>query len=477
MTQKALLGRTWLRLLGSLRRRPGELETASDRSHERYRRAALSGSTMLLGRVLSAVSSLLTVRLTFHYLGAERYGMWMTISSVVLMLGSADLGLSNGLVNLIADAAGRGDEVAEKTASASALFILSGISALMLVAMCVAYPFLNTARLFNLHSPLAIKESGPALLVFFFCFVLNLPLGAVRGVQTGLQKGFVNNLWWILGTILSLAALLIAIQQHAGLPALILCLTGPPVVSSMLNGLELFVWSHPELMPRARHFSRVAASRLLRTGLMYFLLQLSLTIGMQTDNVVIAQILGPKAVADYAVPARLFNVLVAVAGMFYMTMIPAYTEALAKSDGPWIRKTFFRVAGAGIAANLVLATIAVLVGNRLIALWVGPQIQPSKGLLVALGLICVVTSYVNSASTLLNGLGRFRSQVIFGLLMAVVNLALSIVLVRRFGVTGAALGTVIAMALVQVVPMIVLTRRSLRELTEVTSGVGPYQDN
>jgi len=110
MTQKALLGRTWLRLLGSLRRRPGELETASDRSHERYRRAALSGSTMLLGRVLSAVSSLLTVRLTFHYLGAERYGMWMTISSVVLMLGSADLGLSNGLVNLIADAAGRGDE-------------------------------------------------------------------------------------------------------------------------------------------------------------------------------------------------------------------------------------------------------------------------------------------------------------------------------------------------------------------------------
>jgi len=88
-----------------------------------------------------------------------------------------------------------------------------------------------------------------------------------------------------------------------------------------------------------------------------------------------------------------------------------------------------------------------------------------------------VTSYVNSASTLLNGLGRFRAQVIFGLLMAVVNLALSIVLVRRFGVTGAALGTVIAMALVQVVPMIVLTRRSLRELTEVTSGVGPYQDN
>lgn len=457
----------WLRLVSFFQGYSNKQNTPQERSRERYRRAALSGSMGLVGKVLSAVTSVVTVRLTLHYLGPERYGMWMTISSLVLMLGSADFGMSNGVVNLIADATGRRDDTAAKTASASALLMLTGVATVIAVAMIVAYPFLNTARLFNVHSPVAIRESGPALLVLFYCFVANLPLGVIRGVQTGLQKGFANSLWWTFGSILSLPALLVAIHLRAGLPVLILCISGPLVLSSILNGAELFIWSHPELMPRLRNFSRRAASRLLRTGLMYFLLQLSLTIGMQTDNVVIAQIIGAKAVADYAVPARLFNVLVAVAAMFYMTVLPAYTEALARSDGPWIRRTFVRVAVVGIGTNLVLSVFLVFFGNRLLALWVGSQVHASTGLLIALGITCVVNSYVGTASTLLNGLGKFRFQVVFGLLMAVFNLGLSITLVKRLGITGAALGTLIATILVQCVPMAYLTRRSLRELENV----------
>ena len=463
-TAITLDGSAWSRLRSVFRHRPDTLDPARGRSRERYRRAALSGLTILLGKVLTAATSLITVRLTLNYLGAERYGMWMTISSVVLMFGTADLGISSGLVNLIADATGRSDITAAKTATASALVMLSGVAVIISIAMIIVYPFLNMARLFNVYSPVAIRESGPALLIFFYCFVGNLPLGAVRGTQTGLQKGFVNGLWSILGTLISLGALLLAIYLHQGLPILILSLLGPTILTSILNAAELFGWSHPELMPSFRNFSRASASRLLRTGLMYFLLQLSLTIGMQTDNVVIAQIMGAKAVTDYAVPARLFNVLVALVGMFYMTLLPAYTEALARSDGPWIRRTFLRVAATGIGANAVLAVMLMLFGNRILALWVGNQFQASKGLLLALGLMCIVSSFVGSASTLLNGLGKFRAQVVFGLLMAVVNLALSIILVKHLGIVGAAVGTVAALTFVQLVPMLVLTRRSLKEL-------------
>jgi O-antigen/teichoic acid export membrane protein len=44
----------------------------------------------------------ISVPLTLTYLGSERYGMWMAISSIVALLAFADFGLGNGLVNAIA---------------------------------------------------------------------------------------------------------------------------------------------------------------------------------------------------------------------------------------------------------------------------------------------------------------------------------------------------------------------------------------
>lgn len=110
--------RVFSQIASVLRHSPGKQDTAQDRSHERYRLAALYGSAVLLAKIVSVVTSLITVRLAIRYLGSERYGMWLTISSIVLMLGSADLGMSSGLVNIVADALGREDTAGARKAAA-----------------------------------------------------------------------------------------------------------------------------------------------------------------------------------------------------------------------------------------------------------------------------------------------------------------------------------------------------------------------
>lgn len=237
----------FIQLMRLFRPARGTLESAEDHSRERYRRAALTGTTAALGRAVSLGTSIVTVRLTFLYLGAERYGMWMTITSVVMMFVFADLGMNNGLINLVADATGKDDMRTARQATASAFWLLNVIAILVAAGAIIVYPHIHTSRLFNVHSPLAIRESGPALLAFFFCFVMNVPLGIVRGTQTGLQNAYINNMWNMLGSLSSLCALLVAIHQHAGLPVLVLSLSVPPVLVTILNGAELFGWSHPEL--------------------------------------------------------------------------------------------------------------------------------------------------------------------------------------------------------------------------------------
>ena len=159
-------------------RRSDAVELEAERSRERYRRAFLTTAASFGSRGISFVTSILTVRWTLHYLGTERYGMWVTISSFLLLLNFADLGLGNGLTNVVAEGAGREDRVAIQRAVSSAFWMLIAVASLLLCAGATAYPFLHAERLLNVHSALAVREAGPALAMFFVCFVVNLPLGA-----------------------------------------------------------------------------------------------------------------------------------------------------------------------------------------------------------------------------------------------------------------------------------------------------------
>ena len=454
-----------LRMRSVLRPRSGAIENSADRSRERYRLAGLGMLTAAANKGISIAASLITVRLTFRYLGAERYGMWVTITSIVMMLNFADLGVNNGLINTIAGAYGRDDREGARRAVASAFWSLTGITSAFLLCMPLVYPFLNSARLFNVHSPLAVQESGPALLVFFACFALNLPMGTVRAVQTGLQRAYINSLWAMLGSLASLGAMLLVIHLHGGLPLLILGLSGPPLLAAALNGFELFGFSNRELVPAPSGFSREVAVRLFRTGFLFFLCQVFSSLGVQTDNIVIAQIMGAKMVGAYAVPARLFNLVPSLLAMISGPLWPAYADALARSDGPWIRRTFRRIAGGGMAITAMITAVLVIFGNRILALWVGPQVHASIPLLIVLGIVCVLNAFVTPVSILLNGLSQIRIQVFVFMAMSVVNLTLSIIFVKRFGIIGGALGTAVSEALVVILPLSIVVRNSLRKMS------------
>ncbi len=181
------------RLLLLFRLRPFDTSTAGGRSIERYRRVVLTTLSACLAKVIVALTLLVSVPLTLSYLGPERYGLWMTVGSVVAILSFSDFGIGNGLVNAVSEANGKDDRELARRYVSSAFFMLSGVSLLLLVIFGIVYPWVPWYRLFNVHSAIAIAESGPAMAVFFGCFLVSIPLGIVNRIQSGYQQGFVNN--------------------------------------------------------------------------------------------------------------------------------------------------------------------------------------------------------------------------------------------------------------------------------------------
>src|SRR5262249_3053825 len=110
------------------RLRPYDTATPEGRSLERYRRLAVTAISSAAGRGVSVAVGFVTVPLTLGYLGSERYGMWVTISSVVALLMLADFGINNGLLNLVAEAHGRDNQEAARQYVSSAIVVLSAVA-------------------------------------------------------------------------------------------------------------------------------------------------------------------------------------------------------------------------------------------------------------------------------------------------------------------------------------------------------------
>jgi O-antigen/teichoic acid export membrane protein len=453
----------WLRYL---HRRPFDTSTAEGRSAERYRRIAWSTVLGAVGKAVAMAVSFITVPLMITYLGVERYGLWLTVGSIVAVLGPLDLGIGYGLLNTVAEAHGRDDQAAARRAVSTALLLVSAIAFFAALVLLLFGPLVPWAEVYNVTSEQAVAEAAPTAFVLIGLFIIAMPLSIVGTVQAAYQSAYVGILWGIGASVASLFALLVAMNLGAGLPALVLALAGTGVVAAFLNGILLFRWQRPWLRPRFRDFDTATARRLTRLGLMFVVLQLAGLAAYQLDNLVIAQILGAEAVPQYAVPMKLFIVAPTIVSFALAPLWPAYRESLARGDSGWVLVTLRRSIKVALAINVPISLALVVAGPTILHLWVGPDIAPTLLLLVGLAAWAILNSLSGPLAMLLNGANAIGFQAVTAVLMAVANVAISILLVREIGVAGAVFGSLIAQVLFVLIPYGLYIPRLLARIRE-----------
>jgi O-antigen/teichoic acid export membrane protein len=430
---------------------PFDTSTDSGRSKERYRRMALTSLVSALARGILILTALISVPLTVKYLGSERYGMWMTASSVIALLGFADLGMGNGLLNAISESDGKDDRTSAQMYVASAFYMLLGIAALILSAFALVYSFIPWERVFNVVSDMAIREAGPSMAVFIIILAVNMPLGVAQRVQMGYQEGYKTHLWGVAGSVLGLGGVLLAIYLKAGLPWLVLAMSGGPCFAMILNWLELFCRSRRWLFPRLTLFDMTATRKVAGTGMFFLILQIMTLIGNASDNLVIAQVLGSSAVSVYAVTQKLFTTTM-IAQYFIAPLWPAFGEALARKDYAWAKKTLNRALKLSLIMSAVTALPLLLFGKKIILYWVGPELVPSAFMLSGFALFVFLASYGGVMSTFLSCGDLVGRQVGFISAAALTSLALKIILAYQWQAAGVIWATLFGYGVFYVIP-------------------------
>jgi len=458
-------------LLGALRSAASSKAVFSDdpeeRGVQRHHRAALAGITAAAARIVQVGTSLVTVPLLIRYLGTERFGLWMTISSVLVMAGFADLGLGNGLLNIVAKAQGRDDHEAIRRAVSSGFASLSAISAMLLALFFSIYQFVPWADFFGVTSPRGRVEAGPALCVFTVCFALNLPADVVQKTQMGLQQGFRTSIWDLAGSAMGLVGVVIGVWLHAGLPILICALAGAPLVAVSCNWIVFFFITRSDLRPRWKLVSSKTIKQILSIGILFLALQVVVAVAFSADSLLIARTKGAVNVPEYAIPQRMFSLITIMITMFVTPLWPAYGEAIARRDRTWVKRAVSRSLSTVFLVAAAASILLLLSSRWLISWWAGPAVNPPVLLLVGLCVWTIMDSCGNALAIFLNGSGLMHAQIIWASVFGVTCLAAKIYVLGHFGLSGIPWATITTWGVFNLLPLLVYLRWKLRRMGEL----------
>jgi O-antigen/teichoic acid export membrane protein len=431
----------------------------------RRRRGIVQGFVTGLGsRGVGFLVSFLSVPLTIGYLGKERYGVWILLSSLLAWVRLADLGVSPGLRTAITSALGSGRPDLVRILLSTAFALLCTIAAVLGLLAAVAWPWINWVALFGITTEEARAEIGPAIATSIGFFLLAFPLSITAVTYDALQQGKLQNYWGMAGNIASLVALIVVTRFHGGLVRLVMVISGTGLIVNILSSIWLFARYKPLFAPRPQAVQISSVRRLLNSGGTFFLIQIVSLIIFQTGNFIVAKFTGSTNVPSYSLTYTLFSYSYLPQTILFNYLWVAYADAIARRDIEWVARTLKRVLSFSLGFTLAVVVPLIFIARPFIQFWTRNAVMPPFDLVYWMAAWSMINAFCSPIACVLAAADHMKAQLIYAAVAAAVSIVLSIVLIKSWGVSGVIAGTVISYLIVVCGPTSIDTHLLLRKL-------------
>lgn len=402
---------------------------------QRERRVWRTSRAGLVSQFISYFVRLAVVPLSLKLLGPERYGLWLTVGSLVAWVGMTEMGLARGMVNAIAEAVGRND-VQELRRLISTGFVAFGCISVF-AGLAVIPASGSPIVLALLGVPSRGSLAGDARALILTCglfFAASLWLHVVTSTFQGLQEGYIASYIDCGSSVVGLLALTAVYAFKGNLVHFAIAVAAPSLLINLALAGWMFTVHRPELRPSVHHASTASLRIVARFGAPLFIAQVANLAVLYSSNILVANALGPAEVPKFAVPNSLFMIAAGACMMLVQPYVPAIAEAAQRGDWLWIRRASSR----NLLATLVLMTSAnvalILAGRPIIRLWAGPELAPDWRFLLAMCVYYTVLAAMGSAGVVLVGLGRLVPRAVLHVAGAIAFVGAAWLLTPKLGV-------------------------------------------
>ncbi len=397
-------------------------------------------------RGVSILVSFLLVPLTLGYLNPVRYGIWLTLTSVVNWVNVLDIGLGTGLRNKFAEAIARGeDELARSYVSTSYAFI--GLIALAaVIVFWLINPMLQWAKILNTPLDMESELASLAGIVFTF-FCLRLVFGLVGTMLIADQRPAMNSLVEVATNVVSLIVVYVLTKTiESSLFWLGLMISLITAAVPFVANFWFFNAKYKKYRPSLRYVKLKYVRELMSLGVQFFVIQMASIVIFSSSNIIITQFFGPSEVTPFNIAFKYYGV---ASLAFLMVLAPfwsAYTDASVKDDKAWIERTNRKLKSFWLllVAAVVLMTVFA---DEVYSFWVGNEVHVPFSMSVSMAVYVLIIAWSSIFAYFINSTGKLRLQLWVAVGVALANIALAILLAKNLELrgTGVVLATCIAL--------------------------------
>ena len=392
--------------------KPFPTDTAEGRSLERQRRIALTAFTSLIGKVLTMALPLITVKITYSYLGVEIYGLWSAVGTFFALFAFSDLGLGNGLQTKLSQASGKDDvELCRKIIS-NTYVILWFVALILLVVFLSIYKFVDWAKLMNAQSEETMALAAAVVFILVLPKIFSIPVAIIRRTQYALQEGYRSNTWNIVASIMHLILVVVVAKMDLGKLALLTVSSCLSLVVSALNMFVYFRLQRPEYGFSFKLFEKPIAKELLSLGILFCVLSILTTIGLSMDTFIVARTCSLEDAAPYSIIYRLASIVAGIVGVLSTPLWGANGEAIARGDIGWVKRNTKRMSMIMGGITLSAAILLLLFAKFIFRIWMGADFVFSYPSLVWMCVMQTLLSFISPWFMVLNAYGIVKKQIL-----------------------------------------------------------------
>lgn len=380
-----------------------------------------------------------------HAVGDNTYGTWLFLNSIAGQTSLLYLGFGDAISRFTARHFARRHWVQLNRTFSCVTSVYCG-SALIALSIGCLLAYLAPA----LHSwpGQSLREVRLAILLLGLNASISIAGSAFGGVLMGIQRFDVERGIIIVITLLRLALTLLFVKAQYGLLTLASIFLAVTVIENLLTCAMAF--RHvPHLQFRFRHLRRDTYRECFGFSLFSFLSLIAEHLIYMVDTIVIGFLLGPVAVVPYYIASRLCDMIRIPVLQIGHVMLPRAGQLHTQQEFQRLRKLVCQ--GMGVAFLLACAALcgAACFADLMIQVWIGGGYAQSYWILLILLFGQVVALPTHLLRHVLTGTGYVRLPALLFAAEAAVNLILSLILIRWWGVVGVALGTLIPLLLME----------------------------
>jgi O-antigen/teichoic acid export membrane protein len=398
--------------------------------------------TRYLAIFVDGVIGLVLLPFNVAHLGPAAYGLWALTTSVTWFFGVLDLGYGSAVVKFIAQYRAWRDRSALNEIVSTVGVIFAGIGALcFVVTVLLAW---RVAWLFNI-APEQVHTAQYVLLIVGTYLSIRFPLAIFGSVVYGFQRYYRNNVASIATSLVVAAVNVAVLGTGHGLVALVATITAVRVLS-----LGLFAWNayraFPGLHVRPSLFRRARLVEVTGFSVYMLVLDCAAKLNYSADTLVIGAMLNTTAVAVWTIGQRLSQLAQQLTNQLNDALFPSVVDSDAAQRTDRLQTVLIQGTKLSLAVAAPLCLGLIVLAAPLIDGWVGPEFSASvlpTRILLTVVLVRISTA---SANLILKGSGEHKLLAYTNASTAVVNVCLSVVLIRPLGLAGVALGTLLPVA-------------------------------